>query len=78
MSIIITNRQEFDQFYKDLDTHKDIRLLTIYIALDQTQIQELKSRLPNTTISYNEPQDEDSEDEDEHGACSCHRNDRYE
>lgn len=78
MSITITTQQEFDQFYKHLDTHNDISLVTIYIALDQTRLLELKTRLPNTTISYNEPQDEDSEDEDEHGACSCHRNDRYE
>ncbi|KAG2200230.1 hypothetical protein INT47_009868 [Mucor saturninus] len=76
MSIIITTPQEFEQFYNHLDAHQTVGIVTIYTPLEQAQLDELKTKLPNTTISYHEPDDE--EEEEEHGDCACHRNDRYE
>lgn len=78
MSIIITTPQELNQFYTDLETHQTVGLVTIYTPLTQAQLNELKSKLPNATIVYNETQDDDDDDEEEHGDCACHRHDRYE
>lgn len=80
MSVHIFNLQEFEKFYSNIETFQNIETLVISnIVLDIVQIQQLKNRLPNTKLTYIEPKDEDSEDdEDEHGSCACHRNDRYE
>ncbi|GAA5817507.1 hypothetical protein MFLAVUS_011055 [Mucor flavus] len=80
MSIVhITNLQEFEQFRNNIETMQNIESLVISnIELDIVQIQQIKNRLPNTKITFNEPEQDDEEEEDEHDSCACHRHDRYE
>jgi hypothetical protein len=83
-TVIIKNQKEFDAFYNNINNKQEsnaINTLIIYnVSLEASTILALHKLLPNMKeFNYNDPDlAVDSDDEDDHHACFCHRNDRYE
>ena len=87
----ITNVQEFENFYSQAKIKEpQVEYLTIVnVAVDKKKLDELRQLLPNLKeLKYEKPttandysldtESEEEEDDDDHGACKCHRHDRYE
>lgn len=89
-SVSIQDSKQFEELYEKAKqgTYQDIEVLKIEnVTVDEKVIQELRHLLPQLKeLVYNKPSasyysldnDEDEEEDDDHGACGCHRHDRYE
>lgn len=81
--MFIRNDQDLNSFLQKIQkSDPSIKQVTIsHVHLTAEQILFIHQQLPNLTeFNYADPEleQEDSEDDEDHSSCRCHRNDRHE